>query len=273
MRIECPRPTKTSSTLTASLMAGHSGGRARSAHPQHGRPRSGGARMRAARSGEHPRSVSSSSACRSIPQSCASSAASSAPNPAPTSRPRRHSTTGLTGATASGVVRRCFTSGLALDGVGSLPVVEVRGRTPAPPTGDRDQRGDLHDRWNEPPADVARRRRVCLARHALAGAARQRRARSAHRRRRGDRRDLQPDHLRQGHQRFRPYDDSSRRRRARARTTARNCSSLSHSTMSATPPTCRGPSTRPATARDGFVSFECTPDIAHDTAATMAQAL
>ena len=61
---------------------------------QHGRgSSSSGARIRAARAGGHPRSMSSSTACRSMRQSRASRTARSGANPAATRRPRRQPTT------------------------------------------------------------------------------------------------------------------------------------------------------------------------------------
>ena len=47
----------------------------------------------------------------------------------------------------------------------------------------------------------------------------------------------------------------------------------SRSTTSAAPPTCCARPTTRSDGRDGFVSFECTPDLADDTAATIEQAL
>ena len=54
----------------------------------------------------------------------------------------------------------------------------------------------------------------------------------------------------------------------------RSCSSRSRSTTSARPPALlRPPHTSTAAGSDGFISFECTPDLADDTEATIAQAI
>ena len=52
----------------------------------------------------------------------------------------------------------------------------------------------------------------------------------------------------------------------------RSCSSRSRSTTSAPPPACCARPTTGSQGSDGFISFECTPDLADDTAATIAQA-
>ena len=67
------------------------------------------------------------------------------------------------------------------------------------------------------------------------------------------------------------YDDQLAA--AAGRATRGSCSSRSRSTTSAAPPTCCARLRRAAAARDGFVSFECTPDLADDTEATVEQAL
>ena len=98
--------------------------------------------------------------------------------------------------------------------------------------------------------------------------------RRADRRLRGDRRDLEPDDLRQGDHRLGPLRrPASRRGRLRGATTRRSCSSSSRSTTSAAPPTCCAPPTTQSDGRDGFISFECTPDLADDTDGTIEQAL
>ena len=66
---------------------------------------------------------------------------------------------------------------------------------------------------HEPPPATARRRRLDLARHALAGASGERRLRGADRRLRGHRRDLEPDDLRQGDHRLGPLRRPAARRR------------------------------------------------------------
>ena len=89
----------------------------------------------------------------------------------------------------------------------------------------------------------------------------------ADRRLRGHRRDLEPDDLRQGDHRLRPLRRPAPRcRRLRASATRRSCSSSSRSTTSAGPPTCCVPTYDASDGRDGFISFECTPDLADDTA-------
>ena len=147
------------------------------------------------------------------------------------------------------------------------------GASPIPTSRSRSsprRRGARH----EPPAAAARRGRLDLARHALARAAGQRRLRRADRRQRGHRRDLQPDDLRQGDHRLGPLRrPAPRRRRVRRARRRRSCSSSSRSTTSAVPPTCCARPTTRSDGRDGFVSFECTPDLADDTAATIEQAL
>ena len=86
---------------------------------------------------------------------------------------------------------------------------------------------------HEPAPGAARRRRLDLARHALARAARQRRLRGADRRLRGHRRDLEPDDLRQGDHRLRPLRRPAPRRRRLGRPRRRrSCSSRSRSTTS-----------------------------------------
>ena len=52
-----------------------------------------------------------------------------------------------------------------------------------------------------------------------------------------------------------------------------SCSSSSRSRTSAGPQTCSAPAYDASARRDGFVSFECTPDLADDTAATVEQAV
>ena len=69
------------------------------------------------------------------------------------------------------------------------------------------------------------------------------------------------------------YDDQLRAAVAAGRAaTRRSCSSRSRSTTSAGPPTCCARPTTRSGGRDGFVSFECTPDLADDTEATIEQA-
>src|SRR4029450_6860251 len=68
------------------------------------------------------------------------------------------------------------------------------------------------------------------------------------------------------------YAPSSARRSPRASMTLRSCSSRWPWTTSAAPPTCCTPSTASA-GRDGFVSFQCPPDLADDAEATIEQAL
>ena len=87
---------------------------------------------------------------------------------------------------------------------GASPTPTSRSRTSPPP-----RKRAPH----EPPRAAARRRRLDLARHALARAARQRRVRDADRRLRGHRRDLEPDDLRQGDHRLRPLRRPAPRRR------------------------------------------------------------
>ena len=90
----------------------------------------------------------------------------------------------------------------------------------------------------------------------------------ADRRLRGDRRDLEPDDLRQGDHRLRPLRrPAPRRRRRRRRATRRSCSSSSRSTTSAAPPTCCAPPTRRAT--DATAS---SPSSARPTSPTTPQA-
>jgi len=43
--------------------------------------------------------------------------------------------------------------------------------------------------------------------------------------------------------------------------------------MCAMPPNCDGPNLTRRSVADGFVSYECTPDLADDTDATLAQAI
>ena len=70
------------------------------------------------------------------------------------------------------------------------------------------------------------------------------------------------------------YDDQIRATVGRGnRATRRSSSSSSRSTTSVARPTCCARRTTPADGRDGFVSFECTPDLADDTDATIEQAL
>ena len=88
----------------------------------------------------------------------------------------------------------------------------------------------------------------------------------ADRRLRGHRRDLEPDDLRQGDHRLRPLRrPAARRRRRRASTTRRSCSSRSRSTTSGRAADLLRPAYDASDGRDGFVSFECTPDLADDT--------
>ena len=118
------------------------------------------------------------------------------------------------------------------------------GASPTPTCRSRSSRPSRKAARHEPPPATARRRRLDLARHALARAARQRRVRGADRRLRGHRRDLEPDDLRQGDHRLRPLRrPAPRRRRRRRRATRRSCSSSSRSTTSAAPPTCCAPPT------------------------------
>ena len=96
----------------------------------------------------------------------------------------------------------------------------------------------------------------------------------ADRRLRGHRRDLEPDDLRQGDHRLGPLRrPAARRRRLRRRAIRRSCSSSSRSTTSRRAADLLRPAYDASDGRDGFVSFECTPDLADDTAATIEQAL
>ena len=124
---------------------------------------------------------------------------------------------------------------------------------------------------DEPPPAAARRRRVDLARHALARAARH-----------GAFAALIADCAVTGATSnptiFAKAITGSDRYDEQLRAAVppghaiRRSSSSSRSTTSAGPPTSCGPPTR-ARGRDGFVSFECTPDLADDTEATIEQAV
>ena len=70
------------------------------------------------------------------------------------------------------------------------------------------------------------------------------------------------------------YDEPAAHRWSRpAYTTSRSCSSPSRSTTCAAPPRCCARPIERTRGRDGYVSFECTPDVADDTEATIEQAL
>ena len=69
------------------------------------------------------------------------------------------------------------------------------------------------------------------------------------------------------------YDEQLRAAAASGATPCRSCSSGSRSTTSPARPTCCAPRYEASDGRDGFVSFECTPDLADDTGATVEQAL
>ena len=123
------------------------------------------------------------------------------------------------------------------------------------------------------PATAPARRRLDLAGHALPRPARERRVRRADQRLQRHRRDVQPDDLRQGDHRLRPLRRPAARRWPRAGSATRgSCSSRSRSTTSARPPACCARPTSTSGGSDGFISFECTPDLADDTEATIAQA-
>ena len=102
---------------------------------------------------------------------------------------------------------------------------------------------------------------------------RQRRVRRADPRLQRHGRDVQSDDLRQGDHRLGPATTRScGELAAAASVTARSCSSRWRSTTCARPPACCGRPTSESGGRDGFISFECTPDLADDTGATISQA-
>ena len=68
------------------------------------------------------------------------------------------------------------------------------------------------------------------------------------------------------------YDDQLGASPPKACATRRSCSSRWRSTTSAEPLGSCARRMTTAAARDGFISFECTPDLADDTEATIAQA-
>ena len=69
------------------------------------------------------------------------------------------------------------------------------------------------------------------------------------------------------------YDAQLRTLASRPATIFRSCSSPSRSKTCAAPPKCCCPCIAAPRGDDGYVSFECTPDVADDADATIAQAL
>ena len=113
---------------------------------------------------------------------------------------------------------------------------------------------------------AARGRRLDLARHALARAARQRRVRGLIADCAVTGATSNPTIFAKAITGSDRYDEQLRAAAALGRPTRRrSCSSSSRSTTSAAPPTCCGPTYDASDGRDGFVSFECTPDLADDT--------
>ena len=101
--------------------------------------------------------------------------------------------------------------------------------------------------------------------------ARDRRSAEADRRARHPRRHVEPDDLREGDGRGRRLRRAAARgRRARARR-PRPRTGISSPPTSRTRPTCCARSTTGSTAADGYVSIEVSPDLAHDTAGTIAR--
>ena len=149
----------------------------------------------------------------------------------------------------------------------------MTGASPIPTSRSRTSPSARQGVLDEPPPAIARRRRLDLARHALARAAGQRRLREPDRRLRGHRRDLEPHDLRQGDHRLGPL------RRPAPRAVASGVHDpqelffeLALDDVGRAADLLR-PVYEASGGRDGFVSFECTPDLADDTAATIEQAV
>ena len=81
---------------------------------------------------------------------------------------------------------------------------------------------------------------------------------------RHQRRDLEPDDLREGRWATRTATTTPSARRRRGRPTRGTSSRTSRCATSATPPTCCAPSSTRPTGQDGYVSFELPPELAFD---------